>query len=145
MLVILLDVVADIGGRMAGVEVSAESWKGALNAFLRALVINLPSFVFIGVLGDFSDLFARTGEGEVFTKRNLRTLRNAGNGLVVAAIASAVIVPSILSWIDGEGRGVLLHFNDLALGVGAMGLAMLGLCHVFAEGVRLKTENDEIV
>ncbi len=136
---------ADISGKVGAVVVTQENWTDALNAFLLVLLVNLPTFIIIGVLGDFAGLFGRTGEGEVFTERNLKTLRSAGSGLIWAAAASAIIVPTILSWTTGDPRGIIWHTNDLALGTAAMGAAILGLSHVFAEGIRLKTESDQIV
>ncbi len=145
-IVLLLSVLADVGGRVGHMVVTRENWVDVLNAFLLALLVNLPTLILLGVLTDFSDLFKRTGEGEVFTQRNLRTLRNAGSGLIWAAAASALIVPNVLRWIELKGGGGFLwQANDLALGVAAMGIAILGLSHVFAEGIRIKTDSDQIV
>ncbi|MBU3920207.1 MAG: DUF2975 domain-containing protein [Alphaproteobacteria bacterium] len=143
--VLLLSVLADIGARVSGSVVTGQNWTGVLNAFLLAQLVNLPTFIFIGVLGDFASLFGRTGEGEVFTARNLKTLRSAGHGLIWAAAASSLIVPTVLSWTTGDGRGFIWDVNDLALGTGAMGCALLGLVHVFAEGIRLKADSDQII
>ncbi|MEQ9506164.1 MAG: DUF2975 domain-containing protein [Hyphomonas sp.] len=136
---------ADIAGKVGAMVVTRENWHEILNAFLLALLVNLPTFIIIGVLGDFAGLFGRTGEGEVFTPRNLKTLRSAGGGLIWAAAASAIIVPTVLSWTTGDGRGFIWHINDLALGTAAMGAAILGLSHIFAEGIRLKTDSDQII
>jgi len=143
--VMLGSVAADIAGKVGAMVVKQENWKDVLQAFLLALLVNTPTLIIVGVLGDFAGLFGRTGEGEVFSVRNLKALRNAGSGLIWAAAASAIIVPSVLSWTTGDGRGFIWHFNDLALGTGAMGLAILGLGHVFAEGIRLKTYSDQII
>lgn len=136
---------ADIAGKVGAMVVTQETRMDVLNAFLLALLVNLPTFIIIGVLGDFAGLFGRTGEGEVFTPRNLKTLRSAGSGLIWAAAASAIIVPTLLSWTTGDGLGILWHTNDLALGTAAMGAAILGLSHIFAEGIRLKTDSDQII
>lgn len=141
----LLSVTAEITSRVGALVVTQENWKEILNAFLLALLVNLPTFIIIGVLGDFAGLFSRTGEGEVFTGRNLKTLRSAGSGLIWAAAASAIIVPTLLSWTTGDGRGFIWHINDLALGTAAMGAAILGLSHAFAEGIRLKSDSDQII
>ncbi|MFN7163641.1 MAG: hypothetical protein ACK4P2_02370, partial [Hyphomonas sp.] len=125
-------VAADIAGKVGAMVVTRETWTGVLNTFLLALLVNTPTLIIIGVLGDFAGLFSRTGEGEVFTPRNLKSLRNAGGGLIWAAAASALIVPTVLSWTTGDGRGFIWQMNDLALGTVAMGLAILGLGHVFA-------------
>lgn len=146
LIVIMLGSVAsDMTGKVGARIVTEENWKDVLQAFLLALLVNTPTLIIIGVLGDFAGLFSRTGEGEVFSTRNLKALRNAGSGLIWAAVASSVIVPTVLSWTTGDGRGFIFHVNDLALGTVAMGLAILGLGHVFAEGIRLKAESDQII
>lgn len=141
----LVAVGGDVAGRVGAMIVTKESWGDVLSAFFVALLVNAPTLIIVGVLGDFSGLFGRTGEGEVFTTRNLKALRSAGHGLIWAAVTSAVIVPTILSWVNGDGRGVIWDVNDLSLGVGAMGLAILGLSHVFVEGIRLKADNEQII
>ena len=143
--IILGSVAADMAGKVGSMVVTRANWTDVLNAFLLALLANTPTLIIVGVLGDFAGLFSRTGEGEVFTARNLKTLRSAGSGLIWAAAASAIIVPTVLSWTDGDGRGFIWHVNDLALGTAAMGAAIFGLSHVFAEGIRIKTDIDQIV
>jgi hypothetical protein len=146
LLVMLLGSVgADIAAKVGTRIVTQENWTDVLNAFLIALLVNSPALIFIGVLGDFAGLFSRTSEGEVFTQRNLKTLRSAGSGLVWAAATSAIVVPTLLSWVQESGRGILWEVNDLAFGTGAMGFAILGLTHVFAEGIRIKTDSDQII
>src|SRR3990167_1597781 len=136
-------VAADITGKVGAMVVTRENWAEVLNAFLLALLVNTPTLIIVGVLGDFAGLFGRTGEGEVFSPRNFKSLRSAGSGLIWAATASALIVPTVLSWTTGDGRGFIWQMNDLALGTAAMGAAILGLSHVFAEGIRLKTDRSE--
>jgi hypothetical protein len=138
-------VAADITGKVGAMVVTQENWRDVLQAFLLALLVNTPTLIIVGVLGDFAGLFGRTGEGEVFSPRNLRSLRSAGSGLIWAAAASAIIVPTVLSWTTGDGRGFIWQVNDLALGTAAMGAAILGLSHVFAEGIRLKSDSDQII
>jgi hypothetical protein len=138
-------VIADITGKVGASVVTQENWKEVLQAFLLALLVNTPTLIVIGVLRDFAGLFSRTGEGEVFSARNLKALRKAGGGLIWAAAASSIIVPTVLSWTTGDGRGILWDVNDLALGTAAMGAAILGLSHVLAEGIRLKAESDQII
>jgi hypothetical protein len=145
-LVILLGcVAADITGKVGAILVTQESWRNLLQAFLLALLVNTPTLIIVGVLGDVAGLFSRTGEGEVFSPRNFKSLRSAGSGLIWAAAASAIIVPTVLSWATGDGRGFIWHVNDLALGTVAMGAVILGLSHVFAEGIRLKSDSDQII
>lgn len=111
----------------------------------QAVVVALPTLFLIGVVADFARFFGRVGVGEVFTEQNLKTLRSGGEGLLVAAVASAVVVPTILGWIRQTSRGIAWELNDLALGVAAMGFVVAGLAYVFQEAVRLQRENDAFV
>jgi hypothetical protein len=54
----LLSVVAEIAGRVGSVVVTHENWTEVLNAFLLALLVNLPTFIIIGVLGISPDCSA---------------------------------------------------------------------------------------
>lgn len=112
----------------------------------EALIVALPTLFLLGVMADFARFFGRVGVGDVFTERNLRTLRSGGEGLLAAAVASAVGVPTLLGWIgSAPNRGLGLELNDLTLGVAAMGFAVAGLGWVFQDALRIKHENDEIV
>lgn len=119
--------------------------REATHAVGVVLIIALPKLLLLGVLADFAKFFGRVGQGDVYTERNLRTLRSGGEGLVAAAAASAVVVPTLLHWVGGEGGGIEWALNDLTLGVGGMGLAIAGLAHVFREGLQLKRENEQFV
>lgn len=123
----------------------AGPWQVA-HAVGVALILALPKLLLLGVIADFARFFGRVGEGDVYTERNLRTLRSGGEGLIAAAAASALVVPTLMRWVGGEGAGGIdWALNDLALGVGGMGLVIAGLAHVFREGLRLKHENEQFV
>jgi hypothetical protein len=138
-------IAVDIGAAAAAAARDSASWLVALQAGGRRLFTALPSLIVIGVLWDFADLFRRMGQGDVFSPRTIRSLRGAGWGLILAAVASVVIVPSGLGWASG-GRGQLhVATNDLAFVASAVGAALLGLSRAFAEGIRLTAEADGIV
>lgn len=138
----------DVGTAVVRALVSAGGagpWE-ATRAVGVALILALPKLLLLGVIADFARFFGRVGEGDVYTERNLRTLRSGGEGLIAAAAASALVVPTLLRWVEGEGAGGIdWALNDLALGVGGMGLVIAGLAHVFREGLRLKDENEQFV
>jgi hypothetical protein len=118
---------------------------GAANAAGRTLAVHMATLFIISALVDFAGFFTRCADGQPFTQRNARTLRSGGEGLIWAAGASALFSPTLVAWIDGDHGGVQLAVNDLALGVGAMGAALLGVALVWNQAVRIRQENDEIV
>ena len=140
-----LNIAVAIGGQLGPIIVGETAWHDVLSAFGRAAVANLPAICILFALVDFAWFFGRCGDGEVFSERNLKTLNSGGEGLVCAAVASAIVTPSVLMWLDQGGRGIAFEPNDLALGVGAMGLAIIGLGMVFRDALRLKQENDQTI
>ena len=140
-----VNVAAAIGSEIGPIVVSEVAWHELLTAFGRAAVANLPAICILFALVDFAWFFGRCGDGEVFSERNLRTLNSGGEGMVCAAFASAIVTPTVLMWLDQEFRGITFEPNDLALGVGAMGLAIIGLAMVFRDALRLKKENDQTI
>ena len=135
-------VVAEIGD----VYVTADTDIPALlTAFGAGLLKAAPTLLIALALMDFARMFERCSEGDVFSARNVRTLKRGADSLILAAIWSAVIAPNALRWIGGDPGGLDLHFRDLALAVGAMGFALHGIALIWGQAVRLKQENDEFI
>jgi len=141
----LWNVSAAVSERILTIDISESGWRFFANEFGLGLVAALPSLFFAFALWDFAQLFGRCGEGQVFTVRNTRTLRSGGDSLLLAAAASALISPTLTAWIGGDPGGFRFQANDLALGVGAVGLAIHGLANIFRDAVRVKEENDSFV
>jgi len=134
-----------VRGRIGDLEPAAEGWGRLVNQFGVGLVEALPSIFLLFALLDFARLFGRCGDGHVFTEQNVKTLRSGGDSLILAAASSALISPTLVEWITGDPGGFRFQVNDLALGVGALGLAIHGLALIFRDAVAIKRENDEIV
>lgn len=139
----------DIGNvireRIGALSPGGDGWLYIGNQFGLGLVEAMPSIFLLFALLDFAHLFRRCSEGQIFTERNVKTLRGGGDSLLLAAAASALVTPTLVEWISGNPGGLHLQANDLTLGVGAMGLAIRGIAHIFREGVLIKKENDEFV
>ncbi len=140
-----LNIAVDMGERTLTLDWNEDGPLAVINAFGLAAVQHLPSFAIIAALWDFANLFQRCAHGQVFTQRNFKTLRSGGDSLVFAGVASAIISPTLTMWIGEEFRGLIVDLNDLALGVGMMGLVIIGLALIFHDALRLKEENDEFV
>ena len=115
------------------------------NGFWRAVLVGLPTLLVAFAVQDAARLFGQFSEGDIFSEANVKTLRSCGDTLILAAFASSLISPTLLSWFDGEGRGFLWRLNDLAIASFAMGAVVRGFGAVMRRGGELKAENDEIV
>lgn len=134
-----------------GTEVGGEIYRstGDVPSIARAFFIGLlkasPTTLIAVAMIDFAFFFHRCGEGDVFSQRNVSTLRSGADSLIGAAIMSAIVVPAVLDAINEPGAHKILNFTDLALGVGLMGIALHGFAGVLRDAVLLKKENDEFV
>ena len=116
-----------------------------LNGFMIGLLKAGPTIFIACALADFAFFFGHCGKGDVFTSRNLKTLRQGADSLIWAAVTSAVIIPVVLGWVGDETSRNIFSFTDLALGVGLMGFALHGLASVFEDAIALKDDNDQFV
>lgn len=135
-----------VGAEVGGIVYESEADLLAIfNGFWIGIVKAMPTILIAWALVDFARMFGRYSEGDVFTERNVKTLKTGADSLIWAAIWSAIFTPNIVRWIGGNPGGFDMDFRDLALAVGAMGFALHGLALVLRDAVRLKQENDEFV
>ncbi|WP_255591593.1 MULTISPECIES: DUF2975 domain-containing protein [unclassified Acidovorax] len=88
--------------------------------------------------------------GEVFGPEVVRGFRGVGWGFLAMFVASLVYqvgVSAMLSWLASGQKGgmVVLSVSSFEMSVLVVGLMMLLLAHVLAEGSRLKAESDAFV
>lgn len=116
-----------------------------VRAFLRSMVEVLPTLIYLGGVWSARRMFARIGEGELFSDANSRSLADIGSSLMWGAVAAMTVVPQVLAWIDGERGlgGVRIEQEALVLAVIGGGIVLVG--RMLAEATRLQSELDEIV
>jgi len=121
------------------------SARPELEGFLRSLVEVLPTIIYLGGVWSARTMFARIGQGEMFSDANSRGLADIGSSLMWGAVTAMVIVPQLLSWIDGERGlgGVHIEQETLVLAVIGGGIAVVG--RMMAHATRLRSELDEII
>lgn len=127
------------------VDVKAVSSAEFFNAIWRALALTVPTFMMAWAVLDLAYVFGRCGKGEIFTQRNVKSLKVSGLSLFAAALVSAMIAPSLLAWLDGQPRGFLWVTDNLSLGVAAIGIVLFGFADILAKAVDIKEENDEMI
>ena len=134
-----------------GGEVGGEIFRSGadLGSILRSFSIGMlkagPTIFIALALIDFAFFFSRCSKGDIFTRKNLKTLRDGADSLIWAAVTSAVVIPIVMDFAGIEDGYRILRFTDLALGVGLMGIALHGLSSVFSDAVALKDDNDQFV
>lgn len=121
------------------------NWLDMFNAWWVGIIKAMPTILIAFAVADFAFLFQRCSDGEVFTQRNVKTLRSAAYGLFGAGAWAGIISPTLLQWIGQNFRGVSIELGDLALAVAMMGVVLYGLSLVFQDAVAVKAENDEFV
>lgn len=119
------------------IELNKGLWIGLIKA--------MPTILIAWAVADFAFLFQRCSEGDVLTDENVKTLNQAGYGLVGAGIWAGVISPTLLGWIGESFRGLTTDFGDLSIAVTMMGVMLHGLSLVFKDAVSVKAENEEFI
>lgn len=144
--VLALNVAYFVGGEIGGIWYESQDDLIELNKGLWiGLIKAMPTILIAWAVADFAFLFQRCSEGDVLTEENVKTLNQAGYGLVAAGIWAGVVSPTLLGWIGDDFRGLTMDFGDLSLAVTMMGIMLHGLSLVFKDAVAVKTENDEFV
>ena len=94
---------------------------------------------------DFARLFGRCAKGEVFSPRNVKSIRLAGESLSAAGVIALLVLPFVLRLDFPSTLDLEMPSRALASGAIAMGLVIVGLAHIFNEAVGLKEETDSYI
>jgi hypothetical protein len=112
---------------------------------LSRLVDVLPALIYLGGVLAAARIFGRVANGELFSKANSQGLADVGSSLLWGAAASALIVPWIKSWLDGEYGFSGLRMESETWVIAVIGGAILILGKMMAQAGRLQSELDEII
>ncbi len=145
LLMLIVNMAYVIGYETGRLLATESGWWPIAEGVGRALVISLPTILISMAVFRFTHLFWSCGKGDVFTAENVKTLRLGGDFLVASAIASALLSPTFINWMDGADRGFEVAINDLAPGNFAIGFAIHGLAVLFQKAVEIKAESDQII
>lgn len=122
-----------------------EGLREVMQPLLGRLVGLLPGLIYLGGLIAAARIFGRVAKGELFSEANAKGLAEVGSALLWGAAASAVIVPWVRSWIDGEYGFSGVHLESETWVIAVIGGAILVLGRMMAHAGRLQTELDEII
>ncbi len=131
---------------------AAPLWHGGpieatLVTVLKELILTAPALFYVAGLIRSRRVFARIGEGDVFTRANTEGLVGVGAALLAGAVW-AMLAAGLEPTMPADALSPLAH--DIAegavqLALAALGLAVLMIGRVMREAVRLKTETDGFV
>ena len=123
-------------------------WAGlrsALPPVLSRLVDVLPALIYLGGVLAAAHIFGRVAKGELFSQANSDGLAEVGSSLLWGAAASAVIVPWVKSWLEGEYGYAGFHIEMETWVIAVIGGAILILGKMMAQARRLQSQLDEII
>jgi hypothetical protein len=123
-------------------------WAGlrlALPPVLSRMVDVLPALIYLSGVLAAARIFGRVARGELFSRANSDGLAEVGSSLLWGAAASAVIVPWIKSWLDGEYGFAGFHLEMETWVIAVIGGAILILGKMMAQARRLQSQLDEII
>jgi hypothetical protein len=130
--------------RIVGGAIEREPWRAVVNDVGLNLIEALPAIILLFGVYAAQRMFARMGEGEVFSVANVAELSRIGESMLWAAAASIIISPTLAGWVRHDTT-IDVQFSDWALLLGVLGAAVLFMGRVLALANRIKQENDQIV
>lgn len=105
----------------------------------------VPPLVYLGGLWQLRGAFSAVASGVLFAPALEWSLVRLGGAMMAGATLQVVVIPNMLFWILGPGRGgALLRLDVAALSVGAIGAGLLLFARLIAAGRMMAAELDEM-
>lgn len=117
----------------------ATAWR----AFAVQCVLAVPEVFFLLALGGVRHALAEFARGQLYVPAVTRMLDRVGVLLAAGAGIGVFGVPGLLHAL-GAGPGYWIAFDVSALVLGALGLSLTVIAHVFGRAAALEAELDEI-
>lgn len=106
----------------------------------------LPPLAYLWGLVRLRSAFAAIAAGGLFGTTVRRALAGLGLAMIVGAALEVVVVPNVVFWLLGPGRGgALLRFDVGAFSVAAMGAGLLLVVRLFGTAAAMAEELDGIL
>jgi len=119
--------------------------REAFQPVLYRLVDVLPALIYLGGVLAAARIFGRVAGGELFSRANSQGLAEVGSSLLWGPAASALIVPWIKGWVEGEYGFGGIHLETETWVIAVIGGAILILGKMMAQAGRLQSALDEII
>ena len=105
----------------------------------------VPPLVYLGGLMQLRGAFSALASGVLFAPALERALLRLGVAMMAGAALQVVVIPNVLFWLLGPGRGgAMLRLDVAALSVGAIGAGLLLVARLIKAGRGMATELDEM-
>lgn len=123
--------------------------REALRELARHVLEAAPAIILSLALWETRAYLGRLAKGELWGASTARLLGRVGETLLLAALASVLIVPTLSNWIEGHFGGFNYDFRADDLCLAGVGLLLSLISRVIGNVVQvaasLKAENDQIV
>lgn len=117
----------------------ATAWR----AFAVQCVLAIPELFYLLALSGVRRALAEFARGQLFVPAVTRMLDRIGVLLALGASIGVFVVPGLQRAL-GAGPGYWIAFDVSALVLGALGLSLTVIAHVFGRAAALEAELDEI-
>jgi hypothetical protein len=111
----------------------------------RILITGLPAVVLLGAIDAARKLFSRIARGEMFTDAVGQGVRGIGQSLLAAAIATAVVVPWLQSWVEGTYGFGGIRLDALTWTLGVVGFAVMMVGRLLKRAGAMQDELERFV
>ncbi|TDR41981.1 hypothetical protein DFR29_10937 [Tahibacter aquaticus] len=117
----------------------ATAWR----AFAVQCVLAIPELFYLLALGGVRRALAEFARGQLYVPTVTRMLDRIGLLLAAGAFVGVFVVPGLQRAL-GASPGYWIAFDVSALVLGALGLSLTVIAHVFGRAAALEAELDEI-
>lgn len=125
--------------------VGIDGWWGYVNAGLIGLVMAMPYLFMLTGLVAMIRLGKQYQAGDIISSGNVRLISTFGASLSWAAAAFLLIRPTILDWVGGVSRGIVLRIDEAGIAMATAGVFLMAMAHVMNGALRLQEENEGFV
>lgn len=138
-LTFLLERFGAVSLKLAAHGSDATAWR----AFVVQGVLGVPEVFFLLALGGVRRALAEFARGQLYVPAVTRMLDRVGVLLAAGAGIGVFAVPAMLRAL-GADPGYWIAFDVSAMVLGALGLSLTVIAHVFGRAAALEAELDEI-
>lgn len=118
---------------------AAAAWR----AFAVQFVLAIPELLYLLALGGVCRALAEFARGQLYVPTVTQMLDRIGVLLALGALIGVFVVPGLQRAL-GAGPGYWIAFDVSGLVLGALGLSLTVIAHVFGRAAALEAELDEI-
>lgn len=129
-------------------ELATAQWPEAAGLFGLSLLSplywlkQLPALCYITSIWSAAQFFSALDKGQAFSPAVIKALNAIGSNLSAGAICAMLVVPTLLTWIEGGRWGVDFQLSSESMTLSVIGMVLMVIA---ATGAKVHDELDSIV